>query len=74
MLNLLVRKAAGKGYNCALGRGVVEQVWSADVMVDGSTGDNRVTALHVGKNIFREEEKRVNVCIECFDPLLPVVC
>ena len=47
---------------------------AADVMVDGSTGDNRVTALHLGKHIFREEEKRVDVCIECFDPLFPVVC
>jgi len=69
MLNLLVREAAGEGYNCSLGGCVVEQVWSANVMVDRCAGDDRVTALHLRKDVFREEEEWVDVCIECSDPL-----
>lgn len=61
-----------EGHNGALGGGVVEQIRTAYVCVDGSAVDDGVAALHVLEGVLGKIEVGVDVGVEGFQPLLSV--
>ena len=65
-----VGEAAGEGDHGALAGGVVEEVFAADVGVDGGAVDDGVAGFHVGERVFGEEEAGVDVGVEGLDPLV----
>lgn len=67
-----IGEPAGEGDHGTLAGGVVEEVFAADVGVDGGAVDDGVTGLHVGEGVFGEEEARVDVDVEGLDPLVSV--
>lgn len=73
MLELLVGKTAGEGYNGTFGGSIIQEVWTTDIRVDGCAGDYSVTTLHLGKSVFTEVEEGMDVGVEGFNPLLPRV-
>jgi hypothetical protein len=74
VLDLLVGEAAREGDDGAFRGGVVEEVGTADVRVDGGAGDDGVAALHLWEGVFGEEEEGVDVCVEGGEPLIPICC
>lgn len=71
--NDLVAQTPREGHNCALGRGIVEEVWAPDVGVYAGVVDDGAAEAHVREGVFREVEERVDVGVECSLPLVPVL-
>lgn len=71
-LDLLVREAAGEGDDGAFGGGVVEEVRTTDVGVDGGAVDDCVAGFEVLEGVFGDEEVGVDVGVEGLEPLFPV--
>lgn len=69
-VELLVAQGTGESHDGTLGGGVVEQVGTTNVVVDGRACDDGVAARHVRKGVLGEEEEGVNVCGEGVDPLV----
>ena len=70
--DLLVGEAAREGDDGALGGGVVEEVWAADVGVHRGAVDDGVARVHVLEGVFGEVEVGVDVGVEGGEPLVSV--
>lgn len=70
--HVLVAQTPSEGDDGALGTGVVEQVWPADIGVDAGIVDDGGPALHVWEEIFGKIEHGVDVHVEGVVPLLTV--
>lgn len=70
LADVLVAETSGEGHNGAFCRGVVEEIRSADVGVDGSVVDDGGAGLHVGESILGDVEEGVDVDVEGVYPLL----
>lgn len=66
----MVREGPYECYDCAFGRGVVEEIGAPSVWVFGGAGYYAGAGGHVWEGVFGEVEEWVYVGIEGFDRLL----
>lgn len=68
----MVGQTTSKGYNGSLGRCVVKEVRSPNVVVDGAAIYDSRPSSHMGQRILGEVKERMDVGVECIFPLGPV--
>lgn len=68
----LIGQPTSEGDDCSFGRGVIEKIRTADVCVDRSVIDDRVTARHMREDIFRQPKQGMDICDEGLFPLFSV--
>lgn len=71
LFQLLVRESPGKGDNGALGRGVVQKIGTANVVVHGGAIDDGGASFHMLQAVLGEIEKWMNVGAKGVFPLFP---
>lgn len=70
--DLLVGQTSGKRYNSSLGRRIVKEIRSTNVMVNRRAVDYSRAPFHVREGVLGEIEEWMDVGIERILPLIPV--